>query len=696
MREFLIVSFSLITLYFGIQLLRGLYYNNLLKNKKQGMRVDIEVPAKPSLFNWAKVLVPASALAIAIIINPQLEFTPSLNGVEIGVLENESDLRQLLDEYQSNGFFARDGVTVEEVMTMEVAESESAVDMDSGAALEKGASEYTETNVQVVGVDEIDNVKTDGTFIYQIRHDQETYQNELLITLAYPTDELSVFKRLGFTNDYDCWNSDQEVCVNEYPQGIYVDEDRLIVVVSRNTWINNNAGEVKEDVETTTKDTSTDEVTIIEPGYFMESTQQTIVYVLDKHNNFETIDEYAFEGYMIGTRKIGDDLFLITNNWINSEEDELIPQYSVNGNVTNPGYESVTYLRDTNPYSFTSIYGIDLNESTVDVENMLGGSSSTIYVSTNSIYTLDQRFWIEPRIALLETEDAEFDPNESISVVTRFSLDGNDISFAAAGEIKGYPLNQFSMDERDTYLRITTTTGWGEYTNNRLIVLNNDMTIVAELENLGKPNERLQSTRFVGDTAYLVTFERTDPFYVIDLSDPLNPEIKGELEITGFSSYMQPIDANHILGIGFEADLDGRVIGMKLAIYDVTDPTNPLELSKEVLLYEEMGWNWSSVTYNHKDLLLDINKGLIGFPFSSEVYENNKYNWQSGYLLYSFEDLNLTKEAYITHGVSENYWDYMQKGLFLDEYFYTIANNHIGVSHLDDLGKLLELIELNK
>jgi uncharacterized secreted protein with C-terminal beta-propeller domain len=397
---------------------------------------------------------------------------------------------------------------------------------------------------------------------------------------------------------------------------------------------------------------------------------------------------------MIGTRKINTNLFVITSKFVSVDAEQLLPRYSLNGTVTTTDYSNISYLRDTDPSGFTSIYGINLATKAISDEHLLNSSSSILYVSATNIYLLDQRFLTTPRLSFFI--DQGFNVSESVSRVSRFALNGNTVTFAAAGEFVGTPLNQFSMDEYEGYLRITTTQGFGDDTNNRLIVLNANLTIVASLDNLGKPRERLQSTRFIGERAYLVTFEQTDPFYVIDLSNPLNPTILGELEITGFSSYLQPLDANHILGIGFEADDQGQTLGLKLAVYNVSNPTNPIEQSKALLLYEDFGWNFASVTYNHKDLLLDLNKSIIGFPFSSYNYSNNAYTFLTGYMVYSFVDMQLTQEAFIQHSDSVDDMNDMQKGLFLEDYLYTVSRNEVGVTRLSNLSELIALVNTTK
>jgi uncharacterized secreted protein with C-terminal beta-propeller domain len=159
---------------------------------------------------------------------------------------------------------------------------------------------------------------------------------------------------------------------------------------------------------------------------------------------------------------------------------------------------------------------------------------------------------------------------------------------------------------------------------------------------------------------------------------------------------LQPLDENHILGIGFEADERGQTLGMKLAIYDVSNPLNPVEKSQAILLYEEFGWNFASVTYNHKDLLLDTSRNIIGFPFQSSNYRDNQYTYQTGYMVYSFDDFLLNREAFIQHSDATDYMNTMQKGLFLEDYLVTVSSFEVGISNLNDLTVLIDLIETRR
>ena len=163
--------------------------------------------------------------------------------------------------------------------------------------------------------------------------------------------------------------------------------------------------------------------------------------------------------------------------------------------------------------------------------------------------------------------------------------------YVASGSVNGTLLNQFSMDEHDGYLRIVTTTGspWSEQnqSESQLIVMEEQgksLVQVGQVGGLGK-GESLYSVRLLDDVGFAVTFRQIDPFYVIDLSDPVNPEVVGELKIPGFSTYLHPVDENIVLGIGQNADDQGRVLGLKVSSFDVSDPSNPVETSTLSLIH---------------------------------------------------------------------------------------------------------------
>ena len=199
------------------------------------------------------------------------------------------------------------------------------------------------------------------------------------------------------------------------------------------------------------------------------------------------------------------------------------------------------------------------------------------------------------------------------------------MGFAAEGRINGTLLNQFSMDEHNGFFRVATTSydpKTYEQVNN-LYILDSLLNVTGKVEGLA-PGEQIYAVRFTGDTGYVVTFETMDPLFVLDLSDPANPRVTGELKIPGFSNYLHPIDEGTVLGIGrdtqeiFTRDSTGRetVIGVqtggiKLSLFDVSDPAAPVE--KAVLTFGTDSSAYADVLSDHRALMVDQNNSIVGF-----------------------------------------------------------------------------------
>ena len=144
---------------------------------------------------------------------------------------------------------------------------------------------------------------------------------------------------------------------------------------------------------------------------------------------------------------------------------------------------------------------------------------------------------------------------------------------------------------------------------------------VGQVGGLGK-GESLYSVRLLDDVGFAVTFRQIDPFYVIDLSDPVNPEVVGELKIPGFSTYLHPVDENIVLGIGQNADDQGRVLGLKVSSFDVSDPSNPVETSTWVLD------NTNSVAeYDHRAFQMRERLAVLPVQNWSNAEQNVQFFW---------------------------------------------------------------------
>ncbi len=247
----------------------------------------------------------------------------------------------------------------------------------------------------------------------------------------------------------------------------------------------------------------------------------------------------------------------------------------------------------------------------------------------------------------------------------------SNLNIDAKGKVPGKPLNQFSLDEYKGNLRISTTTGdsWvigisNDKSVNDIYVLDKNLNIIGSALDMGK-GERIYSTRFMGDSAYLVTFRQTDPFYVLDLSNPEKPVIKGELKIPGYSSYLHKLDENLVLGVGREGN------SVKLSLFDVTDPSNPKEANK----YEFKNAFWSEIESNHHAFMQDSKHKIFFVPAEGKGY------------IFSYKDnkIELVKEVSNINA---------KRALYINDFLYIIGNDKIVV--LNELNwEELKTLKLN-
>ena len=252
--------------------------------------------------------------------------------------------------------------------------------------------------------------------------------------------------------------------------------------------------------------------------------------------------------------------------------------------------------------------------------------------------------------------------------IVKIRLDN--FTITASGNVPGSPLNQFSLDEYKNHLRIATTVsgqslwfigsiGRGESVSD-VYVLDNNLKLKGVVKDLGK-TERIYSVRFIENRGYVVTFRQTDPFYVLDLTDPAAPALKGELKILGYSSYLHPLAKDKILGVGQE---NWQV---KISVFDVSSASNPVEAAKYTL--DE---NWSEVLSNSRAYLQDSKHEVFFLP-----------GGKGGYIFsYKNGKLELTKAI---SGVS------VKRALYINDYLYIVSSNNIIVLNELNWEKVNEL-----
>jgi inhibitor of cysteine peptidase len=473
-----------------------------------------------------------------------------------------------------------------------------------------GSTDFSTTNVQVEGVDEADVVKNDGRYIYLIRG------NSLRIVDAYPADNLKEIVSFVLGGDNESF----------YPIEMYVDGDMLTVIgsVSRYTTLSEPAAldsKISSDVTY--------------PYFGYNRTKVYVVNIADRSK--PTIARSVeYDGSYNTSRKVGDTLYMIMNQYIYypyyspldasakaEPADAIVPKMLDTAVGTEKAVApcgDIYILPKAQNFNYLIASAVPLKDLTKEVKNsVVVGDTGNIYSSKANLY-----------VAGTDWGGGYYRQYSDYgTTVYRFALADGSIAYKNSGKVPGTVLNQFAMDENNGYFRIATTKDeWtpGSAMSTGVYVMNSAMDTVGKVEKIA-PGEKMYSARFMGKTAYLVTFKRVDPFFVLDLSDAKNPVIKGKLKIPGYSTYLQPYDDNHVLGFGNDVDPTkitedsdwlpyDATLGMKISMFDVTDINNPKEMFKEVI--GDRGTS-SEVLYNHKALLFDKEKGLMAFPVT--VYE---------------------------------------------------------------------------
>jgi uncharacterized secreted protein with C-terminal beta-propeller domain len=273
---------------------------------------------------------------------------------------------------------------------------------------------------------------------------------------------------------------------------------------------------------------------------------------------------------------------------------------------------------------------------------------------------------------------------EEQTSIYRIHVENNSITCEAKGNVSGYELNQFSMDEYEGYFRIATTTRRNGTWQSNLYVLDMNLSLVGSLENIA-PDEMMDSARFIGERCYLSTsVVRKDPFFVIDIGIPSEPTILGDLKIPGFTRYLHPYDEGYVIGIG----KDGA--NVKITLFDVSDVSAPINISEYKV---EGSWSDTPVLTEHKAFLFDKSKDLLVIPVS--VSFTSSY-WQGVYVFNITLTDGLSLRGTITHlpdsvsGWDSNYC--VKRSLYIEDVLYTVSEKMVKMNSLNDLS-LLNTIE---
>ncbi len=571
------------------------------------------------------------------------------------------------------------------------ADNAGSIGIDSASSTESSSSssntkDYSTTNIQVENVDEADIVKTDGDYIYSISEDN------VIITDVKDPKQPKVVATIKSEDD-------------DIPEDIILYKDKLVVI--------------------STKGNQTQR-------YYYNNRMNTVVKIYNITSREKPVLTKSYEMYepYYTSRCIDNVLYVISSGNLRKEDDEIVVGYNEDNMEKEMSIDKIKYLKDVKTTKQTLISTVDLNNETADIKlDSYLMNISNAYVSENAIYLLNQKYNNDSKIPIkllfgfkgvFGLEDYYEMDSESgyYTEIYKFDIKEN-VEYKAKTKVKGKTINQYSLDEKDNHLRIALYDNDGS----RVAIFDEDLKQIGISDNVAK-GEKMYSSRFIGDKVYFVTYKTIDPLFVMDLSNETKPKVLGKLKIPGYSTYLHPYDENHIIGIGMETkeiinrnsngkviSTTAKVVGMKMALFDVSNVNSPVQISSVVIGDSR---TTSAILTNPKALLFSKEKSLIAIPVNNysqdfEVTSSNNYETMinnytkyskpynaEGYFVYNINVQDGFKlKGVITHEKTNATYYYsnskLLRGLYIDNNLYTVSETMIKVNELDSLKAVGEL-----
>lgn len=512
----------------------------------------------------------------------------------------------------------------------------AAADSASGTGGAAGSGGYSDTNVREEGVGEADTVKTDGTHMYILSGSRV----EIVNIASEEMTEVS-----AVTVDPD-----------SYIRELYVEDNRLAVFYTQSRYTQGDGIDVSA-----REYTCTDVYDISDPSapVKLNTLSQSGVY-----NTMRVKDGYA---YVLSS-------FYPDTASPRSDAGAYVP--SVQGSTLEADRIFMPEQEMGSEYTVITAFSLADPQEQTDSRAVFG-SAGLCYVSGENIYVTESCY---------DTDDSDV----TRTAIRKVAYHDGLLEGAAQTKIDGLLNDSFSIDEYNGYLRLVTTISSENGimpisresspaepdTSNALYVLDGELQLVGEIGDLA-PGETVYSARFMGDTGYFVTFRQVDPLFSADLSDPASPQIIGELKIPGFSEYLHPYGEGRLLGIGMDVDEEGVTTeGVKLSMFDISDPGNVTEVSKYIL-EDKYG---TDVSYNYKAVFVDVDKNLFGF----RAYGGNG----DVYYLFSYDESEGFQEMFSRELTA---YGGDVRGVYAGEKFYLVVGNTVesftlsGFEKIDDI-----------
>lgn len=565
----------------------------------------------------------------------------------------------------------------------------------SEALTSKKSKDYSTTNIQVENVDEADITKTDGDYIYSISEDN------VIITNVQDPKNIKIEATINSTGGV--------------PEDLILYNDKLVVISSTGDYAS-------------TYSYSYNAKTNVDIYNIEDKSYPSVVKSFDLHEPYYT------------SRCINSELYIISSGRLRKENDKIDRKYSENREEKEIPLNNIKYLKDVDTDVQTLIATTDLNNSEEDINlSSYLIDISNAYVSENSIYLLNQEYayssYDEPGLKDLfgikgvfglffYDDDYDYNSGYETEIFKFDILKTGEVTYNTNTKISGKTINQYSLDEQNGHLRMALFDKDGA----RVAVFDDNLKQIGISEYVAK-GETIYSSRFMGNKVYLVTYQTVDPLFVIDLSNETKPQVLGELKIPGYSTYLHPYDENHLIGIGMQTQetinknssgkvtsATARIVGMKMALFDVSDVKRPKQISETVIGDSR---TTSAILTNPKALLFSKEKELIAIPvnnyaedfevtgstssYSSMISSYTNYSkprTAEGYFVYkiNIED-GFKLKGVITHEVKEKNTTYnyyynaskLLRGMYIDNNLYTVSETAVKVNNLDTLDLVSEL-----
>jgi hypothetical protein len=596
-----------------------------------------------------------------------------------------------------------------------------------GAAGSTGATDYSTTNTQVASVDEADYVKNDGNTVFVLAKDG------LHVIDAWPAAEAHEIAHLSLPGE---------------PRRLYFTDNRLVVYTRiQATGTNGKAG---------TSNPSDQGCTYGYNCRFSSEGGHTMIQVFDVTAPATPVElmRYELSGGYVDSRRIGAFVYTVAHDSgatqipgldytlqassyqdLQTKYTQRIADNNAKIDATSDDYflpwvqtikpdgtttavsscQQALVTQGAQGASFVSINTFNLTTLVSPTRTVIGSNAGYIYASPTAMYMAVDRTYEQDYLNRSSSSYATYQATDSF--VHKFNLNGTDTSYAGSVTLTGHILNQFAMDEFDGVLRVASTKGWVPDASviSYLTTFGMQAGKLVQLGQIGGigPQEDIRSVRFDANRGYVVTFKKTDPLFVFDLTDASKPKLMGELQIPGFSTYMQRLDDTHVLAIGFTADDHESYAyfnGIQIQIFDVSDLANPKLAWKYVI--GTRGSSSEALT-NHLAFNYFAPKKMLALPITvCEGGGNGSYATNLTFAGVMAFDISLDtgiaehgRLPFIEAGniaATDNcdkWWtdskSLVKRSIFMDDYIYGLSDTQMRVAGLSKMSSVLQTVSLS-